>query len=237
MDPTFLKSRREPPWRAGLRAARANVIPGLIVQAAMLLLLLAYYYYEPTTQWLDRLAALKNKWGYGFSALASIVAGAFIPEILRIAVFQQGRVTHWNFTNLVFSIPFWGTMGMIVDALYRGQALMFGSEASLNVVVAKVLFDQLIYSPVVSAPLTAWLYDWKNSNYSLNNLNRFFTRDYILDVIVPLQFAGWGVWIPLVTIIYSLPSLLQIPMFALALSLWVTLFTWMSEQRVAANET
>ncbi len=122
-------------------------------------------------------------------------------------------------------------MGMIVDALYRGQALIFGNEATVSVVAAKVMFDQFIFSPFVSAPLTAWLYDWKNSRYSFANLERFFTRDYLLDVIVPLQFAGWGVWIPLVTIIYSLPSLLQIPMFALALSLWVMLFTWMSEQR------
>ena len=39
-------------------------------------------------------------------------------------------------------------------------------------------------------------------------------------------------WIPVVAILYSLPSLLQIPLFGLALSLWVILYTWMSEQRV-----
>jgi hypothetical protein len=150
-------------------------------------------------------------------------------------VFQKGRVRQWNFTNLVFSVPFWCAMGLVVDLLYRWQALMFGSEATPRVVVTKVIVDQFLFSPVVSAPLTAWLYDWKNSRYSLNNLKRFFTRDYFFEVIVPLQFAGWGVWIPLVTIIYTLPSLLQIPMFALALSLWVTLYTWMSEQRATSG--
>ena len=44
-------------------------------------------------------------------------------------------------------------------------------------------------------------------------------------------FATWGVWIPVVTILYSLPALLQIPLFGLALSMWVMLYTWMSEQR------
>jgi hypothetical protein len=50
---------------------------------------------------------------------------------------------------------------------------------------------------------------------------------------VPTLFATWGVWIPVVTILYSLPSLLQIPLFGLALSMWVILYTWMSEQQNA----
>jgi hypothetical protein len=39
-----------------------------------------------------------------------------------------------------------------------------------------------------------------------------------------------------VAALYSLPSLLQIPLFSLALSLWVMLFTWMSEQRTGAKK-
>ena len=33
----------EAPWRAGLRAARAHLIPGLVLQAVALALVLAYY--------------------------------------------------------------------------------------------------------------------------------------------------------------------------------------------------
>jgi hypothetical protein len=54
---------------------------------------------------------------------------------------------------------------------------------------------------------------------------------YYREVIVPILFATWGVWIPLVAILYSLPSLLQIPLFGLALAMWVMLYTWLSEQR------
>ena len=38
-------------------------------------------------------------------------------------------------------------------------------------------------------------------------------------------------WISVVAVLYSLPSTLQIPVFSLALSLWVMLLTWMSERR------
>ncbi|MEX1049280.1 MAG: hypothetical protein WED15_07110 [Akkermansiaceae bacterium] len=36
----------EAPWHAGLRAARANLIPGLIVQAVMIATVLAYFYVD-----------------------------------------------------------------------------------------------------------------------------------------------------------------------------------------------
>lgn len=76
---------------AGLRAARANLVPGLIVQALMLGMLLAYYFYPPMREWLNALAEIKQRWSYGYSALNAIIAGAVIPELLRIFVFQKGR--------------------------------------------------------------------------------------------------------------------------------------------------
>ncbi|MDA7933290.1 hypothetical protein N9B58_00285, partial [bacterium] len=51
----------EKPWEAGLRAARANLLPGLILQLIMLALLLGYYFYPPTTELLNKLADLKAR--------------------------------------------------------------------------------------------------------------------------------------------------------------------------------
>jgi hypothetical protein len=225
-------TRREAPWMAGLRAARANLVPGLMVQAAMLTILLAYFFYPPMRDWLDRLAEVKARWGYGYSAVAAIMAGAVIPEIMRIVVFQQRKVRQKNFANLVFTVPFWCGMGLVVDLFYRQQALWFGAEATFSVVWKKVLVDQFIYNPLFAAPVTAWLYDWKNNGYRIAQTPRFFTVAYYRETVVATLIATWGVWIPIVSILYSLPSLLQIPLFALALSLWVMLYTWMSEARV-----
>lgn len=223
----------------GLRAAKANILPGLALQGVMLSLLLAYYFYPPTTRWLNQLADLKESWGFAYSAVAALIAGAVIPEMMRIIVNQKGKIRRSNFTDLLFTAPFWCMMGLLVDALYRGQAMVFGSEASLRVVAAKVFVDQVFYSPLVASPLTCWLYDWKNSGYRMAVVARFFTAIYCRNVIVPVIFANWGVWIPVVCILYSLPSLLQVPLFALALSLWVVLYTWISEQRAAipANDS
>ncbi len=224
-------THRVPPWTAGLRAARANVAPGLIVQSLMLATLLAYYFYPPTRHWLDELAAIKERWGYGYTAVSSIIAGAVIPELLRIFVFQKGRIRRSNFENLLFTVPFWCMMGVVVDFFYRCQAGWFGAEVTFVVVLKKVLVDQFLYNPLFAAPASGWLYDWKNRGYRFEGISVFFTARYYRDVVVPILFATWGVWIPVVTILYSLPSQLQIPLFGLALSMWVVLYTWMSEQR------
>lgn len=228
--------KREAPWVAGFRAARANLIPGLILQALMLALLSGYYFHPATAQWLDSLADLKQRWGFGYSALSAAIAGGIVPEIMRVLVFQKGRARRENSANLLFTIPFWCGMGMLVDAFYRTQALVFGSEPTFLVVILKVICDQFLYSPFIATPLTCWLYDWKLAGYRLAGTRDRLTMAYARSVMLPVVFANWGVWIPVVAVLYSLPDTLQIPLFGLALSLWVMLLTWMSERRGAAPD-
>lgn len=196
---------------------------------------LAYFYAPSTREIFDTLAAWKSRWSYAYSSLSAIIAGSVIPELLRIIVFQKGRPSRKNLGNLLFAAAFWGYSGIQVDFFYRMQAVWFGTSADFTTVLKKVLVDQLVYCPVLAAPLTVILYDWRAAGFRLASLPAFFTRDFYLRSILPTLFANWGVWIPIVAALYSLPSLLQIPLFSLALSLWVILFTWMSEQRTSAG--
>lgn len=221
----------EAPWHAGLRAARANLVPGLLVQGTMIATVLAYYYLPDSKALFDQLAEWKSRWGYAYSSVSAILAGAVVPELLRVLLFQKGRATRRNLGNLAFAAAFWGYSGIQVDFFYRMQAVWFGSDTGLATVLKKVLVDQLLYCPILAAPMSVILYDWRETGFRLAALPRFFTRDFYLRSILPTLFANWGVWIPIVAALYSLPGLLQIPLFSLALTLWVILFTWMSEQR------
>ena len=149
----------------GLRAARANLVPGLIVQAAMLVLVLGYYFNPSIREALAHLADLKGRCGYLFSFVAGAVAGGFLPEVLSVVVFNRGRIRRENFGNLVFGVLFWGVQGMIVDAFYRGQAWMFGTQISFQTVGVKVLVDQFVYNPFFAAPFGLMAYEWKNQHY------------------------------------------------------------------------
>lgn len=225
------KDPREAPWKAGLRAARANLVPGLMVQGLMVALLVAYWAHPLIRSWMDRLAEFKMQQGYAYSAISAIVAGALVPELLRIGVFQNARISRANLTTLVFTVPFWCFMGVVVDAFYRLQAAWFGTDNTFPVILQKVLVDQFLYNPVFAAPFTTWMYDWKQSGWNFRATLHHTNLSWYRDAVVPTLFATWGVWIPVVTILYSLPAPLQIPLFGLALSLWVMLYTWMSETR------
>ena len=197
---------------------------------AMIVLVLAYYFYEPARAWMAQLAVLKERWGYGFSFLGGAVAGGVMPELLTVAVFQRGRVTRVNIGNLVFGVLFWGIQGMVVDSLYRFQAGVFGSHVDFSTVAKKVFWDQFVYNPIYAAPCTLLAYEWKNQGYRFHGLGRTLTGRFYKERTLPTLVATWGVWVPLVGMVYSLPSLLQIPLFSLALTFWVLVFTWINLQ-------
>ena len=223
-----MNTEQGPPLSVGLRAARANLVPGLIIQMAMVAIVLTYYFWQPTRDWLARLAEFKRQGGYLFSLVSGMLAGGLLPELLTVAVFQRWRIRRENVSSLVFGICFWGFMGMVVDAIYRVQAVMFGVQVDFATVLKKTLVDQFIITPLITIPLTVVIFEWKHQGYCFDGLFRVFSRRFYKQKILPAIISGLGFWLPIVILIYCLPPLLQFPMFTLALTLWVMIFTWIS---------
>jgi hypothetical protein len=229
--PTIQKQvRPSTPWSLGWRAAKANALPALIIQLVMLGLLAGYYLSPAFARALEQLAEFKRQRGVGFVVIASILAGAIIPEVFVIIFFQRCRIRHQNFRNLLFTIPVWGFDGSLVDLLYRTQAQWFGDVTTVPVVAAKICVDQFGYNPFFAAPFGVLTYEWKNTGISMKPVRDLFTLPHYRDKILPTLVATWAVWIPLMAIIYSLPLALQFPLFALALSFWVLLLTYMTNR-------
>ena len=214
----------------GWEAARANAKPALIIQAFMLALAIAYYANPRVAETLRNLAAFKQEHGLPFVIIASILAGAIIPEIFLILFFQRGRPHFGNLRNLAFTIPVWGFDGSLVDLLYRNEAHWLGDVATVPVVAGKILIDQFGYNVFFAAPFGVLTYEWKNNGISLQPVRDLFTWRHYRDKIIPTLVATWAVWIPLMAIIYSLPLALQFPLFGLALSFWVLLLTYMTNR-------
>src|SRR4051812_2017489 len=95
----------------GWEAARANAVPGFILQAAMLLVLIGYYLSPAFADLLNRLAHYKAEHGLAFVVASAILAGAVVPEIFVIVFFQRGRPRKENLRNLAFTVPTWGIDG------------------------------------------------------------------------------------------------------------------------------
>jgi hypothetical protein len=225
---------RERPLAVGLRAARANLVPALVIQAAVVSVVLAYYCWEPARAWLARLAEFKREGGYLFSLVAGALAGGLLPELLTVAVLQRWRVRRENLGGLVFGVCFWGLMGMVVDALYRGQALLFDGGVDFATVLKKTFVDQFVFTPFVSIPLTVVVFEWRHAGYRFAAMPRVLTPDFYTRKVLPTVVSGMGFWLPVVLLVYCLPLPLQFPLFTLALTLWVMIFTWISHAHKAA---
>ena len=218
------------PLMLGWEAARANARPALIIQALMLALAVTFYTNSAVADALGDLAEYKHAHGLIFVIVASVIAGAVIPETFLIVFFQRGRPQRVNLRNLAFTIPVWGFDGSLVDLLYRSEAHLLGDIATLPVVAGKILIDQFGYNVFFAAPFGVLTYEWKNSGISLQPVRDLFTWRHYRGKILPTLVATWAVWIPLMAIIYSLPLALQFPLFALALSFWVLLLTYMTNR-------
>jgi hypothetical protein len=224
------KSASRTPLTIGWQAAKANAVPGFILQAAMLGILIAYYSSASFAALLDWVARCKEEHTIPFVIGAGILAGAILPELFVVFFFQKGRWTRQNCRNLMFTVPTWAGDAVLVDLMYRLNAVWFGTVVTIPVVLAKICVDQLGYNPFFAAPAEVLIYEWKNEGVSVRSIRRAFSWEHYRDKIVPTLLATWAVWGPLMAIIYSLPYPVQFPLFSIALTFWVLLLIYMTNR-------
>ena len=206
----------ESPWRAGLRSARANVVPGLILQAGALALVLAYYQHGPTRELVGRITAARHEVGILFSILSTGFFGGLLPfVILRL---QPSTRSRYTWTQGAVITAFWCTKGFEVDLWYRVLAHVWGEGHGFATIAAKTISDQFLYSPLWAVPTTALVYEWTERQFDSGEIARELRAGgwYRLKIL-PLLISNLGVWLPSVCIIYTLPTPLQLPLQNLVL--------------------
>ena len=75
----------------------------------MLMLLVSFYTSQTAFTLLSQLAELKRTHDILFVLIASVAAGALIPELFLILFFQRGRASRRNLRNLLFTVPIWAS--------------------------------------------------------------------------------------------------------------------------------
>lgn len=206
------------PWSMGWIAARANLVPGLILQVAALALVITYYASDTVGAWLDELACLKARLGFAYSAISGAFFCGFLPWLFRVSI-PSLRPSHLG-SDLVFSLLWWAGMCMGTDAFYRGQAWFWGADNSLGIVVLKTACDMLIFTPVTAAPLNAISHLWKENGFSLACTREALRGNWYRKIVMPNLVPNWMLWTPGIALVYSLPSLLQVPMANLIGCFW-----------------
>lgn len=213
-----------------LRSLRLNLIPGLLLQGLMIAIATAYFLSPSVHSSLLHLGFLKERWGLFFSFIGTSAASSFLPELLRPFLPRSARPAQEPslLSRLLFAIPFWGLIGMQVDLFYRLQLLVFGPSDRLSVIVAKVVVDAFLYCPLLAIPEAVCVFLWKDHAFTHRGFRGWTPLRFYALKIFPVLMTNWMVWIPVVSIIYSLPSALGIPLFIIAQAFWVMVFTTLS---------
>ncbi len=225
-----LESIEEPPWRAGLRGARALARPGLALQFVALLLVLAYYHHASVRHAVDELAQLHERAGVWFGVVSTGVFGGLVPFLYL----RSRRATRDRFTWAGGGVltAFWAYKGIEVDLWYRLLARLVGEAHTVRTVVTKMILDQFVYCPILAVPVTVVVYAWIETHFAAAPVvadlhgGRWYRRR-----VLPVLISNLGVWVPAVCIIYALPTPLQLPLQNLVLCFFTLLLAHVMPKR------
>ncbi len=228
-EPIAVSPALESPWRAGLRGARANLLPGLALQAGALALVLAYYWHPPTREVLGRLAVWRLELGFTFSFVSTALFGGLLPLLYLWS--RAATRARYDVRQSTALIALWAYKGLEVDVWYRLMALSFGEGHDVTTIALKSFFDQFVYCPFFAVPITVLAYEWIESG--------FHHRTVLADLRAPGWYRrrgmgvltlSFGVWLPAVCIIYALPTALQLPLQNLVLCFYTLLVAHLTER-------
>jgi hypothetical protein len=213
--------------RLGLNAARANFAPAVLVQLLMLSLVISYFYL-PAARPIFRVLTDWNVQGgllFSFFAMGITVGG--LTEIFSVYLHKNGRWTGEDLANMSFNLVVFGLLGVMNSVFYQLQAQLFGTGRSLEILAAKTLVDQFVYTPFLSNPTQTLAFLWRSEEFSFRRTvekMRHFRQFYVLTVL-PVLVSNWLFWIPMVVLIYCFPTSLQLPLGILACAIWSMLLT------------
>lgn len=210
-------------------ALKQNLLPGLVLQAFALSLLLLYFFVPASKPVFSWFGLLKEEYGFLYSFVATAIFGGLVPFLY---LWLSNRIAPGRslFALLVFYLVFWGVKGMEVDFFYRLQGQWFGNGNDVPTIATKMAVDQFLYSALWAAPGITIVYLWMESGWSVRATRQAMNRAFFWVKIPTVILSNWLVWIPAVSVVYAMPTELQIPLFNLVLCFWVLLLAVLNKK-------
>src|ERR1700733_2724332 len=213
------------PLAAGAAALRRFGRPFLLIQSAAVALVLGYHFSPAVRGACELIGDWKTAGGLPFAALSGAIAGGLLPEVAKLLVDRRPTGPPGRVGAIAFNTAFFAFNGVVIDRFYRLAAVLFGSQATLRTIVTKTLFDQFVFTPLWLIVITL-LFLWRQRGFSLAALRPVLRGGFYRTRVVPLLIPNWFFWIPMVSIIYALPSPLQFALFVPALGAWILIMVF-----------
>lgn len=227
-------SRLRPILYTCIYAFKRNRAPALVLQSFAALILLLYFLAPSARPAFEAIGTLRARNGYLFSALSTAFSGGLVSWAV---LWHRGRIPPGQLLpQCAFFLIYWAAQGLMVDTLYRIQGEWFGHGNDPMTLFKKVLVDQGPYNLLYATPVSLFFYTWKDHGFSASKAWTAYKTDFSRRYSA-VQFSSWLVWIPAVTMIYSLPPDLQIPLFNLVICFFTLVLAFVSRESDAAAET
>ena len=204
----------------GLRSARALAIPAALLIAGGVALVVAYHRVPAVSGAFSHLAELKAEYGYAFSFALNFLLAGVLPWCFRMAL-PALRPTR-PVSELLFGTLWWGGFAIIVDALYRLLGHLFdGRGWSMPATIgAKLSVDLCLFMPLFAAPVIALAHLWKDAGYDFSKLRAGMTPGWYRRLVLPNLIPNHMVWLPGATLVFCMPSDLQLTLSSLIACFW-----------------
>ncbi len=199
---SHLRSSIEP----GLQTLHKLWKPFVAIELLGLAIVLSYFNWPPVTAVFDRIAEVKAKVGIAFAAIAMPIACGLLPEVFKSLTrvergWPRSRLTFMLHNSLLFVV-----LGVIVEFFYLWMNGWLGTSKTAGTVIAKVCIDQFVYSTFFAVPAITFSFNWRRRDYQLGAALRDVDANWFLREVVPVLLVNWAYWIPMGTLMYTLPT-------------------------------
>jgi hypothetical protein len=212
------------------RALKANWIPAVGIWVAGALVVYGYYdggFVFDASEWI---LSMRGRLGIVYPMLSMMLFGALLPTLTVILAHPKDRRIALH--RLMYLVPFWTYKGAEVDLFYRLQAWVFGTSNDFVTVACKVAVDQFVYTPTVCMVSIVLFLRWvARRTGEIPAGSTIMPKSWYGQLALPVIVANWALWIPAVSLVYMLPTALQLPLANLILWLWSMMLIWMAKDQ------
>jgi len=203
--------------------------------AAMSLVVATYYFWPAGATVLSWYATWQHAGGLFRIALTAGFAGGILSELSLVYIRDRGRWNLAHLENMAFRFVIFFFGGMVVAKFYEYQAYWFGDGLSWKVILPKVLVDQFIFSVFWSTTYQTLTFRWQALRYSSRRLWSELDAGFVIERMLPVLITNWMFWIPGVSLVYSMPLLLQMPVNIFATAIWSLLLAGLAKNSQAPD--
>lgn len=204
--------------------------PFLAIQITALLMVAGFWSFPAIRAAFASLAEWRARGGVFAAALAGAVAGAILPELAKLATGIDRRPLLTRLHDTVFQFCFFAVSATVVFYFYQLQTWLFGDRQDLATVAAKVAVDQFLFTTLWATPFGLAMFSLKACGYRLGPTLAALRPSRLVDRVPSLLLPCWAFWLPMTSLVYSLPAELQFVLFSMALAAWSLLMVFIAQR-------